>query len=977
MADRETYVIELQAKSELAAVLREQGARSISELQKLDREYREQVKELSKVERAARKAWGASSDGLKRLASAPFRSVTTGLAGIAAGYVSIRAAAGAVSDAADLQGGLAEVATIADISDMRAVRDEILDLSVLVNELPSTTARGFYQTVSAGIGDTSDALLVLDASARLARAGLAGTDETVDLTTTALNAYGKEVESVTDLSDDFFTTVRLGKTTIPELAGALGPALPLAAALGIELEEVLAGIVELTKRGVATPEAATQQRALFKSLLTQADEIDAALQRTGSSYDLNTIRVRGLLPVLAELRAATRDEAEVMEILGGRVEATNAFLGQTGAAGESAAQTLEALQNNTGATAEALAIINGTDAEKAKRVIRALRNESTAFGDAFLAAVADAIDELGGVEALQARLRASFEQFAPVVERAASEVLSYASDWTALGGDIRLARYETELWARESIQYISDVGEAIDERVISPWDDALFSGVDQAAQRFLDAARQGDIASNVLPGSLEEAGRRRAVQQVPALRELLEEFDAVLDLESRGVALMRGMTTDQRRVKVLREIHDVIVATTKAERDRDKARINAQRAVSKADRERLAFLREQIAALRSAEAGGAAGPLEADLSTSSLQPGLLDASPPSVSLESKAADALRLAEQQRLLAEAERVLAEEALAATERQHVFEELMVGLRQQANLSAEEQLALEFDMLEIDLRRIEAKGRELNLTQEQIQALQDARGELTGLSIQQSEELVEQLNRLLSVTANTLGRADFLSAGGAQQALLVQALREIKKEAEEAESNMKLLGLTLESVAEDSQASLTASGAGLFEDFILGAQDARDAWRDFQEDVLRGLARIAAQRLSGFIFDSAFSAIGFADGGVALGGIGQPLPVRAYSKGGIATEPQLAVYGEGSAPAEAFVPLPDGRSIGVKFLNDTAGGGATYITVQASFSAVDGRSIEERMPEWSRGVAKAVIRELPRNAALRRSLRGARGG
>ena len=39
----------------------------------------------------------------------------------------------------------------------------------------------------------------------------------------------------------------------------------------------------------------------------------------------------------------------------------------------------------------------------------------------------------------------------------------------------------------------------------------------------------------------------------------------------------------------------------------------------------------------------------------------------------------------------------------------------------------------------------------------------------------------------------------------------------------------------------------------------------------------------------------------------------PVNLYSRGGIANSPQVAIYGEGDTP-EAYVPLPDGRTIPV---------------------------------------------------------------
>lgn len=52
-------------------------------------------------------------------------------------------------------------------------------------------------------------------------------------------------------------------------------------------------------------------------------------------------------------------------------------------------------------------------------------------------------------------------------------------------------------------------------------------------------------------------------------------------------------------------------------------------------------------------------------------------------------------------------------------------------------------------------------------------------------------------------------------------------------------------------------------------------------------------------------------FANGGIMTAS--GPMPLRAYATGGVATGPQLALYGEGSMN-EAYVPLPDGRSIPV---------------------------------------------------------------
>lgn len=51
--------------------------------------------------------------------------------------------------------------------------------------------------------------------------------------------------------------------------------------------------------------------------------------------------------------------------------------------------------------------------------------------------------------------------------------------------------------------------------------------------------------------------------------------------------------------------------------------------------------------------------------------------------------------------------------------------------------------------------------------------------------------------------------------------------------------------------------------------------------------------------------------------------PVPLRRYGGGGVASSPQIAEFGEGSSP-EAYVPLPDGRSIPVKMKDGGAGAG-----------------------------------------------------
>ena len=83
-------------------------------------------------------------------------------------------------------------------------------------------------------------------------------------------------------------------------------------------------------------------------------------------------------------------------------------------------------------------------------------------------------------------------------------------------------------------------------------------------------------------------------------------------------------------------------------------------------------------------------------------------------------------------------------------------------------------------------------------------------------------------------------------------------------------------------------------------------------------------------------------FAKGGVMTSN--GELDLRKYASGGIANSPQLALFGEGSMP-EAYVPLPDGRSIPVSFRDAGAGEsvGGNNISIVINVSNTNNGSTE----------------------------------
>jgi lambda family phage tail tape measure protein len=100
---------------------------------------------------------------------------------------------------------------------------------------------------------------------------------------------------------------------------------------------------------------------------------------------------------------------------------------------------------------------------------------------------------------------------------------------------------------------------------------------------------------------------------------------------------------------------------------------------------------------------------------------------------------------------------------------------------------------------------------------------------------------------------------------------------------------------------------------------------------------------------------SFFGFADGGI-MSSQG-PLPLKGYANGGIANSPQLAVFGEGRMN-EAFVPLPDGRSIPVSMKGS---GQSINITINASVGDIASKG---DVVAGMQATAKSIVAQISRS-------------
>lgn len=131
-------------------------------------------------------------------------------------------------------------------------------------------------------------------------------------------------------------------------------------------------------------------------------------------------------------------------------------------------------------------------------------------------------------------------------------------------------------------------------------------------------------------------------------------------------------------------------------------------------------------------------------------------------------------------------------------------------------------------------------------------------------------------------------------------------------------------------DAAKDLGLTFTSAFEDAVIAGEDFGSVMEGLFQDISRvvlrkGVTEPVAGLFSSFVDGIDFGGLfGFANGGIMTGG--GSVPLRRYATGGIATSPQLAMFGEGSMP-EAYVPLPDGRSIPVTMRGASGGGGTMF--------------------------------------------------
>lgn len=252
------------------------------------------------------------------------------------------------------------------------LKNKIADMSKQTGISAEELNETLYQAMSAGIPVTEDmatALSAVQTAAKLSVGGFTSSSTAMSGLTTAINAYGLSADDASRIADEFIMVQNKGVTTVDELASNMGRAISTGSAFGVNLENLNASYISLTKGGISTAEATTYLSSMMNELGDSGSNVGAVLQeKTGMSFSQLMENGYSLADVLDILMDSVNGDSSALMNLWGSAEAgkaANAILTQ---GTDNFRQSLDELGNSSGTTEDAYSTMMDTADAKMKQV---------------------------------------------------------------------------------------------------------------------------------------------------------------------------------------------------------------------------------------------------------------------------------------------------------------------------------------------------------------------------------------------------------------------------------------------------------------------------------------------------------------------------------------------------------------------------------------------------------------------------------
>ena len=236
-----------------------------------------------------------------------------------------------------------------------------------------------FQIVSAGKRGT-EAFQALEAATKLSKAGLVDTALATDVLIGSLNAFGLSGDQAEAAAGKLIGTVDRGILTFEQLANKLGNVAPVAAASGLEFEELLGILSTITRQGVNFSQAVTQTRGAIVKLLAPGKAARIEIEKVLGATIEATVAQKGFVGTLEQLVNTAGSSTAVLKKLFEDVEAIQGVQAIVGAGFDSLKSDIKGLnQAGAGTLNQTLDIQSKSFAQLSSELTNLVQNRVVAF----------------------------------------------------------------------------------------------------------------------------------------------------------------------------------------------------------------------------------------------------------------------------------------------------------------------------------------------------------------------------------------------------------------------------------------------------------------------------------------------------------------------------------------------------------------------------------------------------------------------
>ena len=256
---------------------------------------------LATKQAAAQKALDQNSTKAAYATGAAATAINVMGAASVAGTIAI---GGTIKAAGDWQQQMMKLHTAAGVStnDVKTLSDGILDMSSKVGYSSAQLGDAAFQIAKYGLS-ASDNLKLMKASAQGANAEGASLEATTEALSLTMHNFSAKADESSTIMSKMVTAVGESRGTLTEFAGALHTIEPMAASLGIKMEDLWGVLSQVAKSGTSFDQAADQIQNAMRSLSSAQGPAAAAMAQLGINIDDVSMKLkdRGLAGTLQYL----------------------------------------------------------------------------------------------------------------------------------------------------------------------------------------------------------------------------------------------------------------------------------------------------------------------------------------------------------------------------------------------------------------------------------------------------------------------------------------------------------------------------------------------------------------------------------------------------------------------------------------------------------------------------------------------------